>query len=410
MLPNEEHLNFICEMISQSFQVSVLLLGANGRIQGEFGNPPVTSLLNLEKQELVNQLFYKNDSSLFPYIRTTSYLECFICLTLKDEKELKGAILVGPILDSRFSKEMLHGLMEDLEIPISKMEETIAYYQSLPVLSKLKIIFLGIQVYYLIYRKILDPVSVGQMNKSIESKFVEIKSVNSDLSERRKNQTLHHDLMYERQVLSYVAEGKKEEVLKFWRNAGAAGEFGLLSKKSHLRNMKNLAITLITLVTRAAMEGGMYQELAYTLSDRYIQNLEELKTIEEVNALIEEALTDFTDHVQKSRKLNYSKPINSALSYIFNNIYEDINFEELSQEAGVHRNYLSALFKKEMGITLKHYILEQKIEEAKSLLKFTDSSLLEIATLLNFHDQSYFTKVFKKFTGFTPHQYRNTTN
>ncbi|WP_227011817.1 helix-turn-helix transcriptional regulator [Paenibacillus lutimineralis] len=75
--------------------------------------------------------------------------------------------------------------------------------------------------------------------------------------------------------------------------------------------------------------------------------------------------------------------------------------------AGVHPAYLSKLFKQETGMTVIEYIQRQKIEEAKKLLTLSDASPLRAASLLNFHDQSHFTKVFKKYTGVTPKQYKN---
>ncbi|MEB8823047.1 helix-turn-helix transcriptional regulator [Bacillus cereus] len=69
--------------------------------------------------------------------------------------------------------------------------------------------------------------------------------------------------------------------------------------------------------------------------------------------------------------------------------------------------YLSTLFKKEVGMTLSEYIQREKVEEAKKLLTLTNYSLLEVSTFLNFNNQSYFTKIFKKYTEFTPKQYRN---
>ena len=67
--------------------------------------------------------------------------------------------------------------------------------------------------------------------------------------------------------------------------------------------------------------------------------------------------------------------------------------------------YISSLFKKEVGVSLSEYILKCKIDEAKYLLTHTNYSILEISTLLCFHDQSYFTKTFKRFTGITPKKY-----
>ena len=79
----------------------------------------------------------------------------------------------------------------------------------------------------------------------------------------------------------------------------------------------------------------------------------------------------------------------------------------MAQDLFLSRSYLSTKFKKETGMTLSQYIQEQKIEKAKSLLKTTDRSILEIATYLGFSSQGYFQNVFKKLTGMTPKEYRN---
>ena len=71
------------------------------------------------------------------------------------------------------------------------------------------------------------------------------------------------------------------------------------------------------------------------------------------------------------------------------------------------RPYLSALFKKENGITLSDYIASEKVKEACHMLEYTDKSILEISTALGFSSQSHFTKVFKKIKGVTPKSIRN---
>ncbi|MFD2115121.1 helix-turn-helix transcriptional regulator [Paenibacillus yanchengensis] len=79
----------------------------------------------------------------------------------------------------------------------------------------------------------------------------------------------------------------------------------------------------------------------------------------------------------------------------------------LAELTGLNSNYLITLFKKQMRMTLKNYIQEQRIEEAKKLLRLTNDTISSISTRLNFYDQSYFIKVFKKHTGITPKQYRS---
>ena len=64
------------------------------------------------------------------------------------------------------------------------------------------------------------------------------------------------------------------------------------------------------------------------------------------------------------------------------------------------------LFKKSTGSSFKEYLNMVRIEESKRLLSNTDFSIIDIAIAVGFEDQSYFSKVFKKFTGLTPKQFR----
>ena len=81
--------------------------------------------------------------------------------------------------------------------------------------------------------------------------------------------------------------------------------------------------------------------------------------------------------------------------------------ELLANQLNINPSYLSNKFKAETGETLIGFIQRQKIEEAKHLILYSDLSISEIFAVLNFYDQSYFIKVFKKITGLTPKQYKN---
>ena len=80
---------------------------------------------------------------------------------------------------------------------------------------------------------------------------------------------------------------------------------------------------------------------------------------------------------------------------------------ELSVVTGLNESYLSRLFKKETGLTVTDYILRKKIETAENMLKFSEYSPSQIAFMLGFPSQSYFTAAFKKISGTTPKKYRD---
>jgi AraC-like DNA-binding protein len=75
---------------------------------------------------------------------------------------------------------------------------------------------------------------------------------------------------------------------------------------------------------------------------------------------------------------------------------------------GLNAHYVSQKFREETGQSIKAYIREAKVSEAKSLLKYSQLSLAEISELLSFSSQSFFTATFRQVTGVTPGHYRKT--
>ena len=82
-----------------------------------------------------------------------------------------------------------------------------------------------------------------------------------------------------------------------------------------------------------------------------------------------------------------------------------ISIEEISKAIGFSRKYLSMIFCQTMGITLRDYITQKKIERAKAMLSSGEASLKTIAFQLNYNDYSSFSRAFKKESGLTPHEY-----
>ena len=100
--------------------------------------------------------------------------------------------------------------------------------------------------------------------------------------------------------------------------------------------------------------------------------------------------------------------INKCKDFIFSHLHDRITLEDLAAEADCNPNYLSQLFKECEGISISGYILQEKINRAKNLLIYSDYSYIEIATYLGFSSQSHLGTHFKKQTGYTLRQYRET--
>jgi len=115
-----------------------------------------------------------------------------------------------------------------------------------------------------------------------------------------------------------------------------------------------------------------------------------------------------------SQPLRRSKPelglgelaLNQVLDYINAHFEQEIQIADLAQVTNFNPCYFASLFKRSMGISPWQYIVQQRVERAKKLLKQQNHSISEIAVQCGFNNQSHFTYQFRKLTGVTPKAYR----
>jgi AraC-like DNA-binding protein len=101
-----------------------------------------------------------------------------------------------------------------------------------------------------------------------------------------------------------------------------------------------------------------------------------------------------------------SSKLSDILQYLDAHYTEDISLDGLAEQFYISKYYLSREFKKEFGTTIIQYLLTKKITNAKELLRYSNSSIEEIARLCGIDDASYFNKVFRKIEGCTASEYR----
>jgi YesN/AraC family two-component response regulator len=134
---------------------------------------------------------------------------------------------------------------------------------------------------------------------------------------------------------------------------------------------------------------------------------DECRTDEEVHAAHTEMIEEYSRRMRLVRNSNiYSKQILRVLDYISEHLHSRIMINEAAKHLNISSAYLSRLFKAETGMAFSDYVNRKKIEEASSLLRFSEYTDLEISTLLCFSSQSYFIKIFKKYMGMTPREYK----
>ncbi|MBE5107534.1 helix-turn-helix domain-containing protein [Bacillus thuringiensis] len=394
----------LCHLIHQIFSIPVHFVSKNQDILYHTGSKDIFSPFFSSKKEQLMKLFQKDDICNFPLIRGNDHLENFGLIHITDHKSIEGTIIIGPSTYPKLTDDMINSLINKSNLT-NRAQDALNYYHSIPTVKKITLIHICILLHYIIYNERLHVNSVWKQNKLLEETSYPIQNPDLYISSRRQNNSNHYDITLEKQFFTAIKEGNKEKVIEY-AYAFPQEDAATLSKTSQLRHQKNNGIIAITLATRYAIEGNLPSEIAFSLSELYIQTIEQLDDMYSVNRLIEDALCTFTDRVKEFNAQKYSKIIIACLDYISKNIYNDITLNNLAKSLGIYPSYISNLFKKEVGVSLSEYVQSERIEEAKKLLILTTYSLSEICTWLNFNDQSYFTKIFKKFTNMTPKQYR----
>lgn len=174
-----------------------------------------------------------------------------------------------------------------------------------------------------------------------------------------------------------------------------------------VRQAKYSVIAFITLCSRAAIDGGLPSDTAYTLADTYSTALDACSTISEVTAVSHTMYDDFIRRVHRCRAASgLSRGVRIACEYIEMHAEEDIPLTLLAQKAGYAPYYLSRKFKQETGLTPAAYLQKIRLEMAKTMLATTRRGIQDISDQLRFCSRSYFTDVFSREYGISPSAWR----
>ena len=233
-----------------------------------------------------------------------------------------------------------------------------------------------------------------------------ISKQNNEMIETTNDFNIHNSYDQERAIMSIVSKGDVA-ALNSWLEFAPAISEGTLAKEQ-LRQHKNIFIVSATLVSRAAIRGGMDVNDAFSISDFYIQRCELLYSLNDITNLQYRMILDYTERVSKLRiNQNNSKLLIDVANYIYHHISEPIKTEDIANSLYLSRPYLSKKFKEETNENISDYIIKEKINEAKRLLRYSNKSLTQISSYLGFSSPSHFSRVFKKYTNLIPSEYKN---
>jgi len=145
-------------------------------------------------------------------------------------------------------------------------------------------------------------------------------------------------------------------------------------------------------------------ETLLELMNLAIEKYELNEAVSILEQIIDAALSDSDAYCSND---SIKKIVRSVKKYINEYYFEDLSLTSLARQFLVDRSYLSKAFKHETGENLMPYIAKLRVEKAKKLILDGSATLTDISSLVGYDDYAYFNRVFRKFTGISPREFKN---
>ncbi len=340
----------------------------------------------------------RHDETRFPLIRQLEGQALLAYFSISAGQIL----LVGPVVPEPVEQELL-----------ARIRKGNRFWESVGLLIRARNLEMFVTgVLLLFYELTGERVTSDSFWKQNQNRYPQIEGIecrmSRDVFEQMEHGQIHNPLSQEQREQASIENGDLEALEQSFAET-YEGKVGTLAR-TPLRHYKNVAIGNITLASRSAILGGLPAEQSFTMADSFILQLEEMESVPEVTLLNREAERLFAQAVHLCKKTadTVEHPlVKKTKNYIFAHLHGTLPITEIASYLNVNADYLSHLFSRQEKITLKRYILEEKIKSSCHDLKYTATPILEIGYYFGFSSQSHFTRAFREVMGMTPSQYRS---
>lgn len=180
----------------------------------------------------------------------------------------------------------------------------------------------------------------------------------------------------------------------------------LFRSHEHIGILKARALEIIFVIARAAVEAGANLEEILGFKYQCVQNLSKDDSQQTLYHFLMKAFDQLFECIYQNRNIQHTTVFSKAKEYIWKNHDQEISLKKLADAVGINPYYLSHLFRKEMGASFIEYLTSVRISIAKSLLKQTTLSMMDVCLAVGYIDPSHFAKIFKKKEKVSPSEYR----
>ena len=407
---DKQNIRQMLETFYRCISLPIQILNEKGDILDSFGPLPEYCGLfrkHLPKDETCAKL-HANASQLALSLGEAYIFSCHsglnhIVFPLSNEKTLLGSILAGPFLMDRPDSLMLSTVGEKYKIATTELLDMYEAADQLPVLEPSYVTYVSRLLYYMCSGLLTDGRNEYVLN---HSKFKQQAAINESIQTYKASGTSLQK--------GYPYEKEKELITKLKTGDSSSAKallndllgYVFFAEGSNLEIVKTRAIEICSLLSRAAIEGGATSDSILKINNRFLKSMAGIQTLDDLCYKLQESVDVFAECMFNYIPTKNSEILKKAIRFISQNYNTDITLQKTADHVHLNPSYFSTLFKQSTGSSFKEYLNMVRVEESKQLLSNTENPVIDIALSVGFSDQSYFSKVFKRYTGLTPREYR----
>lgn len=311
-------------------------------------------------------------------------------------EEIKRVHILGPAITDALPLNSMEHYLAQYHVSLSVRSELMNILREIPVIPITSLYEYGIMLHFCITGNRIKLYDFGYVEKEAL-----LKKANTSFSTSNSQGTY----AAEERILQLVRDGNLNYMEQMSRLVNDC-QIGRVSTTDVSRQLKNRCIVFITMCTRAAMEGGVDPEIAYSLSDYYIQCIEDAQYFSEITEITNTMQGDFIHRVHLCKtNSGVSSEVQACCDYITLNLEKNLSVQDIARRVGYTPNYLGRKFKKEVGYTIGDYIHLKKMEHAKVLLRDKRMSIQDVSEHLGYCSGSYFSEMFRRYVKLSPTEY-----
>lgn len=324
----------------------------------------------------------------------------YIFLNLPDT-EPASVLIIGPFSYTPFTNNYIFHLCHQINLPESHWDFMQQYYFSLPVINEKH----GLDsLVFTLARELWgdELLSMPHLTNPSDSAPPFTASIESPTTQS----LTYMEQKYESEdsLMKFISDGDLESIEQIQQHLNLS-EIKQRFPNS-LRDQKNNLLIFNTICRKAAQYGGVHPIYLDTQTNKYTARIEYAANLKELNNLYREIPHKYCLLVHGYSLKDYSPTIRKIIMYISFHLTEDLGLQAIAEHFSLNKNYLSAMFKKETGVSLTTYVNQKRVRNAIYLLNTTSLPVQNIAETCGINDLNYFSRIFRQQVGMSPSSYR----